>query len=129
MKLFKNRAEVNAERREYRNALALQEACFYGNKTIVKLLIENGADVNAKGGKYGNALQAASYYGYKSIVRLLLENGAEVKENGGEHGNALHTWSIISFSVLLFLLVIPLFTIYFLIVTHSHRHNAVVYSL
>jgi hypothetical protein len=26
----------------------------------VKLLLENGADVNAEGGEYGNALQAAS---------------------------------------------------------------------
>ena len=28
---------------------------------IVKILLEKGADVNAQGGKYGNALQAASY--------------------------------------------------------------------
>ena len=30
---------------------------------IVKQLLENGADFNAQGGKYGNALQAASYSG------------------------------------------------------------------
>jgi ankyrin repeat protein len=49
----------------------------------VKLLLENGAEVNAEGGEYGNALQAASYRGNKAIVKLLLENGAEVNAEGG----------------------------------------------
>jgi hypothetical protein len=31
------------------------------------MLLENGAEVNAEGGKYGNALQAASSGGYKVI--------------------------------------------------------------
>jgi hypothetical protein len=35
-----------------------------------------GAEVNAQGGKYGNALQAASVGGHKAVVRLLLEEGA-----------------------------------------------------
>jgi hypothetical protein len=43
------------------------------------LLLENGADVNALGGKYGSALQAASSEGHKPIVRLLLEKGAMKK--------------------------------------------------
>jgi ankyrin repeat protein len=46
----------------------------YGNEGIVKLLLENGAEVNAKGGEYGNALQAASFRGNEAIVKLLLEN-------------------------------------------------------
>ncbi|KDR77836.1 hypothetical protein GALMADRAFT_65679, partial [Galerina marginata CBS 339.88] len=45
---------------------------------IVKVLLENGAEVNAQGGFYGNALQVASYGGHKGIVKMLLENGAEV---------------------------------------------------
>ena len=42
---------------------------------IVKLLIENGADVNAQGGGYGNALYAASWYGHLEILMLLGEGG------------------------------------------------------
>jgi ankyrin repeat protein len=38
---------------------------FKDNEAIVKLLLENGAEVNAKGGEYGNALQAASFNGMK----------------------------------------------------------------
>ncbi|KAL5356421.1 hypothetical protein BJX96DRAFT_171598 [Aspergillus floccosus] len=42
---------------------------------IVRLLIEKGADVNARGGFYGNALQAASDAGHQEIVQLLVEKG------------------------------------------------------
>jgi ankyrin repeat protein len=52
----------------------------------VKLLLENGAEVNAEGGEYGNALQAASFGGNEAIVKLLLENGAEVNAEGGNMG-------------------------------------------
>ena len=82
------------------------------------LLLDNGADVNAMGGEYGNALQAASFIGdevivdvlfknwcnyqnalgaiealYQSnavIVKMLLENGAKVNVEGGRFGYALH---------------------------------------
>jgi len=39
-------------------------------------LIEDGADVNVQGGRYGNVLQAASYGGHEAIVKLLMEKGA-----------------------------------------------------
>ncbi|KAH8755993.1 hypothetical protein F5883DRAFT_686023, partial [Diaporthe sp. PMI_573] len=43
-----------------------------GHKGIVQLLLDNGADVNAPGGRYGNALQAASYAGHGSRSGLIL---------------------------------------------------------
>jgi ankyrin repeat protein len=42
----------------------------------VKDLLSKGADVNAQGGRYGNALQAASQRGHSAIVELLLSKGA-----------------------------------------------------
>ena len=59
----------------------------------MKLLLDNGAEVNAEGGIYGNALQAASYSGKETIVKLLLENGAEVNAEGGFCWNALQAGS------------------------------------
>ena len=59
----------------------------------VKMLIERSMDVNAQGGRYGNALQAASYKGHIDIVRLLLDNGADVNAQGGHRGNALQAAS------------------------------------
>jgi ankyrin repeat protein len=59
----------------------------------MKLLLNGGADVSAKGGDYGNALQAASSRGHEQTVRLLLEKGADVNAQGGDDGNALQVAS------------------------------------
>ena len=55
----------------------------------MKLLLENGAKVNAQCGHYGNALYAASAEGYEQVVKLLVNKGADVNAQGGEYGNAL----------------------------------------
>ena len=55
----------------------------------MRLLLDNGADINAQGGHFHNALIAASYDGQKRTVQLLLDNGAEVNAQGGCIGNAL----------------------------------------
>ncbi|KAF7979993.1 hypothetical protein HWV62_40082 [Athelia sp. TMB] len=60
-----------------------------GEDTIVRILLEHGADPNATGGKYNNALQAASYHGRSIIVGLLLEKGADPNAKGGGRGTAL----------------------------------------
>jgi ankyrin repeat protein len=64
-----------------------------GHDSVVTLLLEKGADVNAQGGFYGNALQAAAQGGYTSVVTLLLEKGADVNAQGGCYGNALQAAS------------------------------------
>ncbi|KAI3571111.1 ankyrin repeat domain-containing protein [Fusarium oxysporum f. sp. albedinis] len=68
---------------------ALQEAASEGHEYIVKLLLDNGADVNAQGGHFGTALQEVAFRGHEHIVKLLLENGADAKAQGGEYGTAL----------------------------------------
>ncbi len=60
---------------------------------VVRLLINNKANVNAQGGGYGNALQAASCRGRLDVVRLLINNKADVNAQGGEYGNALQAAS------------------------------------
>ena len=64
-----------------------------GMQEVSDCLLCKGENVNAEGGRLGNALQAASYKGYKGISKLLLENGAEVNAKGGEYGNALQAAS------------------------------------
>jgi ankyrin repeat protein len=53
------------------------------------MLLNKGAEVNAQGGRYGNALEAASDRGYEQVVKMLLDKGAEVNAQGGEYDNAL----------------------------------------
>jgi ankyrin repeat protein len=57
---------------------AIQAASIEGHEQIVKLLLNQGADVNAQGGLFGNALQAALEGGHEQIVKLLLNRGADV---------------------------------------------------
>jgi hypothetical protein len=81
------------EKRIERPPNNLFEASRNGQVTIVEQLLEDGADVNAQGGQYGNALQAASYMGHLAVVELLLSQGADVNAQGGEYGNALQAAS------------------------------------
>ncbi|KAI4212250.1 MAG: hypothetical protein LQ351_004962, partial [Letrouitia transgressa] len=59
-----------------------------GHESIVRLLLDNGADVNAQCGQ-STALIEASFYGHESIVRLLLEKGADINVQGGFNYTAL----------------------------------------
>jgi hypothetical protein len=46
------------------------------------LLLEKGADVNAYGGHYGHTLQAASEGGHQAVIPLLIEHGAHINAKG-----------------------------------------------
>ncbi|EWZ78238.1 hypothetical protein FOXG_14292 [Fusarium oxysporum f. sp. lycopersici 4287] len=74
-------------------ASRLYYACLAGLAGAARDLTTEGADVNAQGGKYGNALQAASFQGNPEIVQLLLDKGADVNAQGGYLGNALQAAS------------------------------------
>ena len=64
-------------------------ASLYGLETIIHLLLDKGADVNAicQNG-YGTALCAASSFGFEAIVRLLLDKGTGISVEG-PRGTAL----------------------------------------
>ncbi|EDR02559.1 ectomycorrhiza-induced ankyrin-domain/NACHT-domain containing protein [Laccaria bicolor S238N-H82] len=81
MKLEKQKSEI-AKPLYYASLTGLTEESY--------ALLEMGADINACGGRYGNALQAASDRGHEEITKLLIEKGADVNAHGGVHGSALH---------------------------------------
>jgi len=41
------------------------------------MLVDAGADVNAQGGRYGNALQAALEGGHEKVAQVLMNAGAD----------------------------------------------------
>ena len=59
----------------------------------MKLLLDNGANVNAQSEHYGNALYAASERGHEAVVKLLLDKGANVNAQSEHYGNALYATS------------------------------------
>ncbi|KAJ7117091.1 hypothetical protein C8R44DRAFT_983359 [Mycena epipterygia] len=66
----------------------LQAALQMGHESILRLLINNGADVNLLG-PYGSALQTASAKGDETLVGLLIEHGANLNVQSGRYGTAL----------------------------------------
>lgn len=64
-------------------------ASAYNHEEAVRLLLENGADVNAQGEDFGSALQGAAHSGHDKVVALLLESGAEINAQGRIYGSAL----------------------------------------
>ncbi|ETN44917.1 uncharacterized protein HMPREF1541_09792 [Cyphellophora europaea CBS 101466] len=70
-------------------ATALQAACPNGHLSIVRTLLEHGANPNAPVSPAGNALTAAVASRQISIVRLLLEAGAEVNVGGDSFATPL----------------------------------------
>src|SRR5438128_2464400 len=57
---------------------ALHYAARYGLTEIVNILVENGADVNAKTIHSYTPLHGATFNGYIDVIKILLENGADV---------------------------------------------------
>ena len=74
--LEKGRANVNANVRG-EGATALMEASYQGHIDCVSILLENGADVDARNEDDDTALMWATGKGRIEIVKKLLENGAE----------------------------------------------------
>ena len=56
----------------------LNYAAYLGHKEIVELLVENGAEVNAKGLADWTPLHLAAYNNNEQIVQLLIAKGAEM---------------------------------------------------
>ena len=81
-----------------REGISIPEPLYYACSArltkVSKWLLNQGVEVNTKGGRFGNALQVASFHGDESIVWLLLDRGTEVNVRGGVYGSALQAASV-----------------------------------
>ena len=60
---------------------ALEIAASYGNVSMVRLLLDRGADINAPSFWGSTALVAAAVSGQPEVIELLLQRGADVDAN------------------------------------------------
>ncbi|KAJ7453133.1 ankyrin repeat-containing domain protein [Mycena latifolia] len=67
----------------------LQDASLEGLTDVVRILVENGANVDVNEGEYDSPLLAASVRGHDDIIRLLLAHGADINLHGRRYGTAL----------------------------------------
>ena len=70
---------VRQERWIHKNKPSLPRAAANGNKAVVKLLLEKGAELEAKDGYSRTPLSCAVANGHEAVVKLLLEKGAELE--------------------------------------------------
>ncbi len=64
-------------------------ASYFDAIDLARLLLNNGADVNAQGGIYHTALQKACAENNTELMHFLIEKGADVNAQGGYYHTAL----------------------------------------
>ena len=68
------------------SSVILPKAAYYGHLEIVKYLVENGADINAKDNNGWTSLIHAAYNGHLEVVKYLVENKADINAIGKYFG-------------------------------------------
>jgi ankyrin repeat protein len=77
------------EKKDILGRTPLIYAAFSGHEAVVRLLLDRGADVEAKAEDKWTALIWAAILGHEAIVRLLLDRGADVEAKAGNGRTAL----------------------------------------
>jgi ankyrin repeat protein len=75
-------ADLNLVPIKYPECTPIQHAANEGDLTMVKFLLDLGADINGPSGKYGTTLHYAldSWKGTLEVVEFLLDNGAKLND-------------------------------------------------
>ena len=85
-----NGANVEAfSYQDHRKDSALMWATRKGHSEVVKILLQNGADVNAKNLYGTTALMWSARKGYPEVAEILLQSGAEVNDTNNYGSTAL----------------------------------------
>ncbi|CAP79205.1 Pc06g02120 [Penicillium rubens Wisconsin 54-1255] len=89
-RLLKAGADPNTISAIHHAAAPLHCAARNGHEDVIKLLLKNGANVNAKDENEQTALHGAAGQGCESIIRVLLEGNAEVDTEDLDGDTAFH---------------------------------------
>ncbi|MBP7526703.1 MAG: ankyrin repeat domain-containing protein [Syntrophorhabdaceae bacterium] len=78
-----------------RDLSVLHYACLYGRTQAVQLLLDRGAEINARDGSDASPLRVACEYGHTELVEALLERGTDVNTRDNFHGQTPLHWACI----------------------------------
>jgi hypothetical protein len=93
MALLKNRH--NPDVKDTYDRSPLSWAVEKGHEAVVKLLLEKGAELEAKDNRYGQTpLSWAAVKGHEAVVKLLLEKGAELESKDNGSGRTPLSWTV-----------------------------------
>jgi ankyrin repeat protein len=84
---------VRQERQTQKGQSPLLKAAEYGNRRVVKLLLEKGAEIEIKDKHSRTPLSWASEKGNQEVVKLLLEKGANL-ESKDQNGRTSLSWAL-----------------------------------
>jgi ankyrin repeat protein len=71
----------------------LHLAAYFGIKAVVRLLLENNSDVDAKDEWGGTPLSWAAEKGHEAVVKLLLDKGVELETKATRSGRRPLSWA------------------------------------
>lgn len=78
VQLLLDDAAVNKDTVNARNQTALHLACAEGHISVVRILLEQGASVDARDYAERTPLMYAAIWGYREIMELLIQHGADI---------------------------------------------------
>ncbi|KAF8497846.1 ankyrin repeat-containing domain protein [Russula emetica] len=81
--------QENTSRRQIYSVITASGGHNFNDRSVLRLLIEHGADINLQNRFCTTPLQWASYNGALEVVRLLLEQGADVEAKDEDGKTAL----------------------------------------
>jgi ankyrin repeat protein len=79
VKLLLETGRVDMDLKDYDSQTLLLWAIKNRHEVVVKLLLEKGAEIEAKSSSGWTPLSWAAGKGHKAVVKLLLEKGAEIE--------------------------------------------------
>ncbi|RFU27471.1 hypothetical protein B7463_g8880, partial [Scytalidium lignicola] len=80
---------TKGKRQKGKYGTSLQAAAFAGNAEVVRMLLDNGANINVRDEHGQTPLHRAAYQGHTAIVELLLSKGADINEADQQGRTAL----------------------------------------
>ncbi|KAF4629184.1 hypothetical protein G7Y89_g8969 [Cudoniella acicularis] len=84
---------------------ALHMAALQGHESVVRLLLEKGAEASAKNNEGRTALHIATCQKHDSVVKVLLEKGADASAKDNDEQTALHMTTQLNYEPLVQLLL------------------------